>query len=151
MPTVVVINKALAALQNPVKGPDDPDNEARVFRYESDIPVEWNGMEFTTHDHVVLPEVPVVSVNPPIDPSRWRIYVGSFFDRFGQAKLTILADPDPLVQAAIKDATVRKHIDLIARRTELMQVIGLLISKGHAVDPVAILDVEPNDEEIWRG
>ena len=28
---------------------------AEVYRYQSDTPVEWNGMEFATHDHVPAP------------------------------------------------------------------------------------------------
>lgn len=122
---------------------------AEVYRYQSEAPVEWHGMEFSTHDHTLVPPVEVAL--EPVDLSRWKVYVGAFFDRFGAAKIAILADPDPLVQAVIKDATVRTHIDLVGRRAELLMVIGLLNSKGHAVDPVAVLDVEPSDEEVWRG
>lgn len=28
---------------------------AEAYRYQSDIPVEWNGMEFATHDHALAP------------------------------------------------------------------------------------------------
>lgn len=118
--------------------------------YSADAPIEWNGMEFATHDHTLLP-VADSPPSAPVDAARWKIYVGAFFDRFGAAKIAILADPDPMVQAVIKDATVRTHIDLIGRRSELLQVIGLLNAKGHAVDPVAVLDVEPTDDEVWRG
>ena len=123
---------------------------AEIYRYNADAPIEWSGMAFAEHDHVEA--APVVAENPPaVDPTRWRIYVGSFFDRFGAAKLAILSDPDPVVQAVIKDASVRSYIDLLGRRDELLQVIGLLNSKGHAVDATAVLDVEPNNEEVWRG
>lgn len=118
--------------------------------YSADAPVEWHGMEFATHDHTLLP-VAGDAVAAPVDPARWKIYVGAFFDRFGAAKIAILSDPDPMVQAVIKDATVRTHIDLTGRRAELLQVIGLLNSKGHAVDPVAVIDLEPTDSEVWRG
>lgn len=121
-----------------------------VYRYTSDTPVEWNGMAFASHDHTLLP-APGDAVAEPLDPARWKIYVGAFFDRFGAAKIGILADADPLVQAVIKDATVRTHIDLLGRRAELLQVVGLLNAKGHAVDPVAVLDLEPIDDEVWRG
>lgn len=121
-----------------------------IYRYNAGTPIEWQGMAFADHDHVEAP--PVVTENAaPTDPTRWRIYVGSFFDRFGAAKLAILSDPDPVIQAVIKDASVRNYIDLLGRRDELAQVIGLLNLKGHAVDAVAVLDVEPNDEEVWRG
>lgn len=122
---------------------------AEIYRYNADAPIEWSGMEFADHDHT---EAPVVTESAaPVDPTRWRIYVGSFFDRFGASKLAILSDPDPVVQAVIKDASVRNYIDLLGRRSELEQVIGLLNMKGHTVDSVAVLDVEPNDDEVWRG
>ena len=125
-------------------------NGAEIYRYSGDAPIEWSGMEFADHDHTEV--APVVTESAaPIDPSRWRIYVGSFFDRFGTAKLAILSDPDPVVRAVIKDASVRNYIDLLGRRDELLQVIGLLNMKGHAVDATAVLDVEPTDDEVWRG
>ncbi len=123
---------------------------AEIYRYSADAPIEWSGMEFSDHDHTEV--APVITENTaPVDPARWRIYVGSFFDRFGAAKLAILSDPDPVVQAVIKDASVRMNIDLLGRRDELLQVIGLLNMKGHAVDATAVLDVEPTDDEVWRG
>ena len=99
-------------------------------------------------DHVeyVEDEPQVITVTP----AQWRIHVGPFFDRFGAFKIPILASTDPLVQALIKDATVRKYIDLHGRRDELLQMIGILQSKGFAVDAVAILDVVPNAEEVYR-
>ena len=123
---------------------------AEIYRYSADAPIEWSGMEFADHDHTEV--APVVTENTaPVDPTRWRIYVGSFFDRFGAAKLAILSDPDPVVQAVITDALVRNYIDLLGRRDELLQVIGLLNAKGHAVDATAVRDLAPTDEEVWRG
>lgn len=122
---------------------------AEIYRYNADAPIEWSGMEFADHDHVEATPV-VTEPATQANPTRWRIYVGSFFDRFGAAKLAILSDPDPVVQAVIKDASVRNYIDLLGRRDELLQVIGLLNSKGHAVDVTAVLDVEPNEDEVWR-
>lgn len=120
-----------------------------VLRYSAAMAQEVNGFDMVDYDHTAYdPEAPPT---PTADPSRWRIYVGSFFDRFGAAKLGILSDTDPVVQAVIKDASVRNYIDLIGRRDELLQVIGLLSAKGHTVDPVAVLDVEPNEDEVWRG
>ena len=81
---------------------------AEIYRYNADAPIEWSGMEFADHDHIE--STPIVTEDTaPVDPSRWRIYVGSFFDRFGTAKLAILSDPDPVVQAVIKDASVRNY------------------------------------------
>lgn len=121
---------------------------AEVLRYSAATAQPVNGFDLVDYDHT---EWNPDEVQTPIDPTRWRIYVGSFFDRFGAAKLAILSDPDPVVQAVIKDASVRNYIDLLARRDELLQVIGLLNLKGHAVDATAVLDVEPNEDEVWRG
>ena len=95
----------------------DKATGAEVYRYQADAPIELVGMEFVTHDHAEF--VDVVSAPVSINPANWKIYVGSFFDRFGAHKLAILASQDPLIQAVIKDASVRKCIDLIGRRDEL--------------------------------
>ena len=121
---------------------------AEVLRYSAATAQPVNGFDLVDYDHT---EWTPDDGQTPIDPTRWRIYVGSFFDRFGASKLAILSDPDPVVQAVIKDASVRNYIDLLGRRDELLQVIGLLNSKGHTVDSVAVLDVEPNEDEVWRG
>ncbi len=42
----------------------------------------------------------------------WLIDIGPFFDRFGAAKMPVLTSADAGVQAIIKDAQVRKWIDL---------------------------------------
>ena len=57
---------------------------AEIYRYNADAPIEWSGMEFADHDHVEAAPV-VTEPAPQADPTRWRIYVGSFFDRFGAA------------------------------------------------------------------
>ncbi len=125
---------------------------AEITRYASQAPVEQIddlAVPFTEFDHIEYVE----GVAPPtaLDPAQWRIWVGSFFDRFGAYKIPILADADLVVQAIVKDATVRRYIDLIERRTELEQAIALLQSKGHAVDAAVILDLEPTASEVWNG
>lgn len=122
-------------------------DQAEVWRYASaevvpgDYPLEQ-------YDHVEW-----VAETPPPTPERpedWYINVGPFYDRFGAYKLGILASTDPLVQAVIKDSSVRQYIDLKGRRAELLQAIGLLQSKGFAVDAQAILDVKPSLAEVYR-
>lgn len=123
---------------------------AKVHEYISDSPVEWSGMSFDTHNHVLQPEVAISPVAE--DPAaEWRINVGPFFDRFGQQKIAILASTDPVVQAIIKDATVRHYIDLKKRRAELAYAISVLQAKGFSVSAAAILDVKPNAEEVFNG
>jgi len=127
-------------------------NGVEVDRYSNDVIIELPQHPFADFDYAPEAIEEVTDPTPqPLDPTRWRIWVGSFFDRFGDYKIGILASVDPLVQAVIKDASVRRYIDLVQRRDELMLAVGLLQSKGFAVDPVAILDVEPVDDEVWRG
>lgn len=42
MPTYVVTNK---------------QTRAEAYRYSNDVPVEWSGMEFATHDHTPVAEI----------------------------------------------------------------------------------------------
>ena len=122
-------------------------DQHQVYGYQADAPIEWTGMEFETHDHVVAP----ITNDSPNQPGVWRIYVGAFFDRFGSSKLAILSSTDPIVEALIKDASVRQYIDLTERRDELLAMVGLLHSKGFDLDPVALLDLEPTADEVWNG
>ncbi len=124
---------------------------ANVAQYAADAPKlpyeidpAYVGSEFVTYDEEGN-AVDVAAIKPP----NWRIDVGAFFDRFGNEKIPILSSSDPVVQAVIKDASVRKYIDLYARRTDLEQALGLLVAKGFAINPSAILDTEPTADEIW--
>lgn len=117
-----------------------------VYAYTADEPVEWPGMEFATHNHLL--QVP--EAVPETTDADWRIYVGAFFDRFGAEKISILSSEDAVVQALIKDASVRQYIGLRERRDELAQMIGVLVSKGFPLDAAAILDTEPTEDERWQ-
>ena len=119
-----------------------------VLRYSAAEAMPVNGFDFAYYEHTAFdPETLVAQV----DASLWKIYVGAFFDRFGAAKIAILASDDLLVQAIIKDASVRHYIDLRARREELLIALNMLLSRGFPIDPEAILDNPPTDAEVWRG
>lgn len=76
-----------------------------------------------------------------------HISVGAFYDRFGAAKYGILADTNPMVQALIKDTSVRKYIDL--DRPDLLAGLQLLVNAGHSVNPVTIMgDVIQTNESV---
>ena len=85
--------------------------------------------------HVPLPPLPEVR----------RISVGAFFDRFGPAKWAILADATPTVAAVVKDASVRKYIDLDS--PDLPAGIALLQQAGHDVDVQAIITAPVQEGE----
>jgi len=78
-------------------------------------------------------------VHAPVVPAPEvrRISVGAFFDRFGPAKWAILADATPVVAAVVRDASVRKYIDL--DNPDLPAGIALLRQAGHDVDAEAII------------
>ena len=95
---------------------------------------------------------PDAEVEPtPVDPAQWRIDVGSFFDRFGDAKISILASENPIVKAMIMDASVRKYISLVERKDELTQMLGLLqtLVPGISLDAAAILETTPTEAERY--
>ena len=100
-----------------------------VYAYTADEPVEWPGMEYATHNHLL--QVP--EAEPETTDADWRIYVGAFFDRFGDQKINILSSEDVVVQALIKDASVRQYIGLRERRDERGE---LRIHGADDADPV---------------
>ena len=124
---------------------------SEVTRYVAIAATESVGYSFADFDHAETPEAPEQHV--VVDPALWRIDVGSFFDRFGDAKLAILASENTIVKAMITDASVRKYISLIERKDELTQMLGLLQSlvPGICLDVTAILETEPTDAERWNG
>lgn len=83
---------------------------------------------------------------PPAPPLKHRhITVGAFFDRFGAAKWAILSSTDPLVQAMVRDASVRKFIDL--DRPDLLTGLQMIQSRGFDIDPQAIVSAEIQPSE----
>lgn len=60
------------------------------------------------------------------------ISVGSFYDRFGSLKWQILSDQSPLVQALVKDASVRRYIDL--NSPDLLAALNLVRNVGYDID-----------------
>ena len=57
-----------------------------VYRYQSDVPVEWQGMEFATHDHTVYVEP---ASQPPVPPQQVWDRV-TFLRRFTAAERTAI-------------------------------------------------------------
>lgn len=59
--------------------------------------------------------------------TEWLIDVGTFFDRFGAAKLAVLSCPDATVQAILRDVQARKWIDL--QRPDVAQSLAYIATK----------------------
>ena len=124
-----------------------------VVEYDAELPQP----EHLTADWR-LEEISIAAVAPDVEeqpvavaPILWRIDVGSFFDRFGDAKLAILSSENAVVKAMIMDATVRKYIALIERKDELTQMLGLLqtLVPGISLDVAAILETTPTEAERY--
>lgn len=74
-----------------------------------------------------------------------HISVGRFFDRFSAQKYPILASSNPMVQALIKDCSVRSYIDL--DDPQLPYGLQMLVDAGFAIDVQAILTAPLTDIE----
>jgi hypothetical protein len=74
-----------------------------------------------------------------------HITVGAFFDRFGDQKWPILADTNASVQALIKDASVRKWINL--DDPQVLTGLQMVQAAGHDIDPTAIIAAPIQPEE----
>lgn len=94
----------------------------------------WDG-EF----HAPHPALPTTVFAPR------HISVGSFLDRFGAQKWPILADTNPMVQALVKDCSVRQFINL--DDAQLGGGLAMLVGAGHDIDPAAILSAPVQDRE----
>ena len=96
-----------------------------------------------------LAEVQDVPAEPAApSPTEWLIDIGTFFDRFGAAKMAVLTSADAGVKAILADTQVRKWVDL--KRADVVQSIGYIGTVVAAVTPAlqtAILTTPVSPEE----
>ena len=78
---------------------------------------------------VIEPPTPA----PSPAPCEWLIDIGSFFDRFGAAKMAVLTNSDVGVQAIVKDTQVLKWLDL--KLPELASAVAYVGTKVPGVTP----------------
>lgn len=129
----------------------------QVYRYsvDGDQPIEWVGMEFTTHDHVA--EAPPPAPPAPA-PEPFKITRLAFLNRFTDAEAIAidLASQGVTVPAASMRRYMQKvnaatYIDLGRADTragvQALEAAGLLAAGRAAV----ILDTPPSAEEVWNG
>ena len=77
--------------------------------------------------------VPDTSFQEPSQAWEWYIDIGTFFDRFGTAKMAVLTSSDVGVQAIIKDTQVRKWLDL--KLPEIASAVAYIGTKVPKVTP----------------
>lgn len=104
------------------------------------LKANWTGSGWVLVEYTAPPELPAPAQAPR------HISVGAFFDRFGPLKWAILADTNPQVQAVVKDASVRRYIDL--DNADLPAGLALMQAAGHAIDAEAIIDAPVGAGEL---
>ena len=102
---------------------------------------EFMAANYPDGNYREVPEPPA----PEPTPEPRHISVGAFFDRFGDQKWPILSSEDLAVQGMIRDASVRKWIDL--DNEQLPFGLDMLIAKGFTIDKEAILNAPIKDNE----
>lgn len=93
--------------------------------------------EVYPNDYQLLPDIVI--------PEPRYISVGAFYDRFGNEKWPVLADTSPMVQALIKDTSVRKYINL--DDPQVPAGLNMVKAAGHNIDVDAIINdpIQPNE------
>lgn len=159
MPTYSVIRKA---------------DQVEVYRYADAQPVEWTGMEFATHDHVLVPENPTGEPEPEINPLEWRITKRSFWNRFPAnnevaMRAVMNAGSPALLAASLQRLQTRvdasPYVDLLLPET----IQGVYWLASEMVPPTVVIDgvtlpfrltpeqvaavigATPTESEIWYG
>lgn len=80
-----------------------------VYRYRSDAPIEWDGMEFATHDHVLVPPAETPVIARPVQ--KWS--QTAWKRRFSLEERLAIRD------AAAVNAILSDYMDLMAGTPEI--------------------------------
>jgi hypothetical protein len=98
-----------------------------VYAYQADKVSNTEVYPLDQFDHVA--QQPPVAAPPAAElATAWLIDVGSFFDRFGDSKIPILASADPFVMAIRQDILPREWVDL--KRPDVAAAIDVFIGEG---------------------
>lgn len=140
-----------------------------LFRYEAEVPIEWQGMTFDTTDHTAMPP-PVEPPQPEPTLESVRTTKLAFRNRFTQTeKVTIeMASADnpsatlqqrqlaASLRATLADQRDASHIDIsqgtasglqTRAGVHALEALGL-IAPGRAAE---ILDTPPAAHEVFHG
>ena len=77
-----------------------------VYRYQSDAPVEWNGMAFATHDHTLAP-----AINP--DGSIEGVVVGRTLTKLEYLRRFTVDERVAIRAAAEQNAVLADYLQLM--------------------------------------
>lgn len=107
---------------------------------------EWNYVGVPGREWVAIERNPAPVV-VPVEVAPRYIAVGSFFDRFGTQKWPILSSVDVVVQALVKDCTVRTKTGINLDAPDVLGGVKLLQSKGFAITVAAVIDAPVRESE----
>ena len=100
---------------------------------------------YTEGNYRLVPDAPI---QEPAQPCEWLIDIGSFFDRFGAAKMAVLTSSDAGVQAIIKDTQIRKWLDLkLPEIASALAYIGTKVSSVTRELQESILNTPVGEED----
>lgn len=138
----------------------------QVYHYSTEgaVPIEWVGMEFSTHDHVLVVDEPT---SQPAYAGSWHISKTAFRNRFTQSERVSLElaalhnatltvnHPSNLLAAALRSSMADQrdamYIDLqratVSAGVQALEGAGLL-APGRTAQ---IMLTPPTDEELYRG
>lgn len=97
----------------------DKATGATVYEYSADAPIEWVGMEFSTHEHVVHTPVNITDVIAIVDP---RISKLQYMERFTEQEMATIfsaAKTSPAVEVWLEKFRLSEFIDLSDERIKL--------------------------------
>lgn len=123
------------------------------YRSPSDAPIDMAAYGFAEYDHQPQSDDAIAQPIEVNDHFAYLIDIGPYFDRFGVAKLPVLACADNVVQAIVRDVSVRKWIDL--KRPEVAQALAYITTKVPEVTPeivqaVLAYPVLPQENAVLR-
>lgn len=147
-------------------------DQQEVYRYSDTEPREWTGMEFATHDHVLVP--PVSPPAPALPPKPWHITKRSFWNRLPQTKLlamrAIILQGQPILLAANLEmgraeieSSPYVDLDLDKVREQTLGLATAAVPETITIDGVtlplrltlseatAALDTPPSETERFKG
>lgn len=108
---------------------------------------EWNYVGVPGREWAAIERNPAPAPAPEAVAAPRYIAVGSFFDRFGAQKWPILSSVDAVVQALVKDCTVRVKSGINLDAPDVLGGVKLLQSKGFAVTVDAVIDAPVREGE----
>jgi hypothetical protein len=113
-----------------------------VYRYQADAPIEWTGMEFATHDHVIQVEIDPDGVIEGVVTGRVMTKL-EYLRRFtAQERITIrtVAKTNPMLEDYMALMELASEIDTADADTkagvQMLEAVGLLAA-GRAAEILA--------------